>query len=213
MRRLLIWPVLSGLSLAILAVAWIVAGPRWARALDAIHTTRMATVTSFSIRKYSGFFRFFPGPEGAPLPEAEGFTGYDWGNPLALVGIRLDPGGALVLIDRERRFVLGRCPCAMEDHGYTPAIEPEPGDTALITLDRGVASWPTPLHIACCGSLGGGASWYPWARYLYWHLSWAKIDGARLDMLARFEQHYESGSGWNDPGAAALVRLDIRPHY
>jgi hypothetical protein len=32
-------------------------------------------------------------------------------------------------------------------------------------------------------------------------------------MLARFEQHYESGSGWNEPGAAALVRLDIQPHY
>ncbi|MBV8089527.1 MAG: hypothetical protein JO139_08100 [Alphaproteobacteria bacterium] len=34
---------------------------------------------------------------------------------------------------------------------------------------------------------------------------------ARLDMLARFEQNYESGSGWTDPGAASLARLDIRP--
>ena len=90
-------------------------------------------------------------------------------------------------------------------------VDPERGDTTSITLDRGVASWPTPLHITCCGSLGGGGSWYPWARYLYWHLSWTKADGARLDMLARFEQNYESGSGWNDPGAASLVRLDIRP--
>ena len=177
MRRLLIRSVLSVLALAVLAVAWIVAGPWWARALDAIHTTRLATVTSLSIRKYSGFFR-----------------------------------GVLVLIDGDRRFVLGRCPCAMEDQGYTPAIEPEPGDTTSITLDRGVASWPTPLHITCCGSLGGGGSWYPWARYLYWHLSWTKTDGARLDMLARFEQNYESGIGWNEPGAASLMRLDIRPH-
>ena len=75
----------------------------------------------------------------------------------------------------------------------------------------GVASWPTPLHVTCCGSLGGGGIWYPWRRYLYWHLSWAKADGARLDMLARFEQKYESGSGWNDHGAASLVRLNIRP--
>jgi hypothetical protein len=36
-------------------------------------------------------------------------------------------------------------------------------------------------------------------------------DGARLDMLARFQQNYQSGSGWNDPGVAGLVRLDIRP--
>ncbi len=210
MRRLLIRSVLSVLALALLAVAWIVAGPWWARALDAIHTTRLATVTSLSIRKYSGFFRFFPGRDGTPLPEAEGFTWYDWGNPLEGVGIQLDSDGVLVLIDGDRHFVLGRCPCAMADHGYTPPIEPEPGDATSITLDRGVASWPTPLHITCCGSLGAGGSWYPWARYLYWHLSWTKADGTRLDMFARFQQNYESASGWNEPGAASSVRLDIR---
>jgi hypothetical protein len=150
MRRLLIRSVLSVLALALLAVAWIVAGPCWARALDAIHTTRLATVTSLSIRKYSGFFRFFPGRDGTPLPEAEGFTWYDWGNPLEGVGIQLDSDGVLVLIDGDRHFVLGRCPCAMADHGYTPPIEAEPGDTTSITLDRGMASWPTPLHIGTC---------------------------------------------------------------
>src|SRR6516165_5275788 len=162
-------------------------------------------------QKIQRIFPLLSRPRRQPLPEAEGFTWYDWGNPLESVGIQLDPSGVLVLIDDDRRFVLGRCPCAIEDHGYTPAIEPEPGDTTSITLDRGVASWPTPFHITCCGSLGGGSSWYPWARYLYWHLSWTKADGARLDMLARFQQNYESGSGWNDPGAASLVRLDIRP--
>jgi uncharacterized protein len=143
-------------------------GPLLARALDAIHTTRLATATSFSISEYSGSFQFFPGRDGAPLPEAEGFTWWDWGNPLERVGIELDPGGVLALIDGDRRFVLGRCPGAIEDHGYTPFFEPEPGDTTSITLDRGVASWPTPFHVTCCGTLGGGGSWYPWARYLYW---------------------------------------------
>jgi hypothetical protein len=116
-----------------------------------------------------------------------------------------------VLIDGGRRFVLGRCPCAVADHGYAPPIDPEAGDTASITLDRGLASWPTPFNVSCCGSLGGGGSWYPWRRYLYWQLSWTKADGTRLDMLARFEQNYENGSGWNDPGAASLVRFGIRP--
>jgi len=213
MRRLLIRSVLSVLALAVLAAAWIVAGPWWSRALDAIHTTRLATVTSISIRQFSGSFRFIPGHDGVPLPDAEGFTSYDWGTPLELVGIKLDRGGVLAIIDGDRRFVLGKCPGAKSDHGYTPAIAPEPGDAISITLDRGVATWPTPLHIACCGSLGGGGSWYPWARYLYWHLSWIKADGARLDMLARFEQIYESGSGWNEPGAASLVRLDILPAH
>lgn len=210
MLRLLIRSVLAVLALAVLVVAWVIAGPWWARALDAIHTTRVATATSFSIRKYSGSFGFFPGRHGTPLPQAAGFSSSDWGNPLELVRIQLDPGGVLVLIDGDRRFIFGRCPCATEDHGYTAEIEPEPGDSATITLDRGFASWPTPFHAACCGSLGGGGSWYPWARYLYWHLLWTKADGARLDMLARFKQNYESGSGWNEPGAASLLRLDLR---
>lgn len=178
--------VSSVVALTMLAVAWTVAGPWWAQALDAIHTTRLATVISLSIRKEAGSFRFLPGRDGAPLREAEGFMWYDWGNPLERVDIRLDPGGILVLIDGDRRFVLGRCPGAIEDHGYSPAFEPEPGDTTAITLDRRVASWPTPLHITCCGSLGGGGSWYPWARHLYWHLTWVKTNAARLDMLARF---------------------------
>ena len=211
MDRLPIRSVLSVLTVATLALAWIFVGPWWAWALDTVHTTRLATVTSFSIREHSGFFRFLPGRDGAPLPEAAGFTWYDWGNPLEDIGIQLDPAGVLALIDGDRRFVLGRCPGAVADHGYTPAIYPEPGDTTSITLDRGLASWPTPFHITCCGSLGGGGSWYPWRRYLYWHLTWTKAHGARLEMLARFEQNYESGNGWNEPGAATLVRLDIRP--
>jgi hypothetical protein len=207
---LLIQSVLSVLALAILALAWIVAGPWWARALDAVYTPRIATTTSFSIRKASGFFQFRPGRDGAPLPEAEGFSWADWGNPLELVTIRLEPDGVLVLIDGDRRFVLARCPGAVEDHGYTPEIYPDPGDTATMTLDRGLASWPTPFHVTCCGSLGGGGSWYPWRRYLYWHLSWTKAGGARLDVFARFQQNYESVSGWNDPGAASLLRLAVR---
>jgi hypothetical protein len=59
MRSLLIRSVLSALALAIVAVAWIVAGPWWARALGEIHTIRLATATSFPIRKYSGFSTYF----------------------------------------------------------------------------------------------------------------------------------------------------------
>jgi hypothetical protein len=178
MRRYLIRSVLTVLAVAVLAVAWIAAGPWWSRALDAIHTTRLATTTSVSIRQFSGSFRFVPGPDGVPLPEAEGFMSYDWGTPLENVSIQLDPGGVLLLIDGVRRFVLGKCPGAKSDHGYTPPIAPEPGDTISITLDRSMASWPTPFHVTCCGSLDGGGSWYPWARFLYWHLSWIKADGA-----------------------------------
>lgn len=211
MRKLLIRSVLSIFTPAVLAVAWILAGSWWVRALDVIHTTRLASVTSLATRQFSGAYQFVPGRNGKPLPEAEGFTAYDWGTPMQDVSIRLDPAGVLMLIDGDHRFVLGKCPGAVSDHGYTPTIAPELGDTIRVTLDRSVASWPTPFHKTCCGSLDGGGIWYPWARYLYWHLLWIKADGARLDMRARFEQTYESGSGWNEPGAATLLRLDIEP--
>ena len=173
---MLIRSVLAVLALALLAIVWLATGPWWAEALDAIHTTRLATTSSVSIREFSGFFHFFPGRDGVRFPETEGFSSDDWGNPLELVGIRLEPGGTLVLTDGGRRFVLGKCPGVVVDHGYTPPIPPEPGDAVTITLDRGFASWPTPWHVTCCGSLGGGGSWYPWARYLYWHLMWIKRD-------------------------------------
>ena len=211
MGRLLIRSVLAAVALAVLALAWLLAGPWGARALDTIHTTRIATVTSLATEQFSGAWQFVPGRSGAKLPAAEGFTAYDWATPLEDASIKLDRAGALELIYGDRRFVLGKCPGAVSDHGYTPAIPPEPGDTITITLDRG-ASWATPFHKACCGSLGGGGSWYPWARTLYWHLVWIKPDGQRLDMRARFEQTYESEngwSGWNEPGAATLERLDI----
>jgi hypothetical protein len=171
---------------------------------DAVYTPRIATTTSFSIRKASGFFEFRPGRDGAPLPE------FLRGSRGSLVTVRLEPDGVLVLIDGDCRFVLGRCPGAVDYHGYTPEIYPDPGDTTTMTLDRGLASWPTPFHFACCGSLGGGGSWYPWRRYLYWHLSWTKAGGARLGVFVCFLQNYESVSGWNDPGAASLLRLAIR---
>jgi hypothetical protein len=201
-------------SVLVVTVAWIVLGPWWAWALDAIHAKRMATVTSFSIRQFSGYFTIYPGRHGGePLPEAERFRWVDWGNPLQYVDVRLDPGGVLVLIDGERRFVLGTCPCATADHGYTPPIEPDPGDTVSITLDRSLASWPTPYDVGLNWLGGSTFFWYPWERYLYWHLSWVKVDGARLDMFARFVQFYKSGDGWQYPVPPSLQRLEIRPAH
>src|ERR1700730_2450066 len=134
MRRFLIRSVLSVLALAILAVAWIVAGPWWARALDAIHTTRLATATSLSIKKYSGFFRFFP-------------------------------GGVLVLVDGDHRFVLGRCPCAIDDHGYTPAIEADPNGN-WYNPNTGESLHPDPNHPPPIGPhmdyRAPNGQWYRW---------------------------------------------------
>jgi hypothetical protein len=36
--------------------------------------------------------------------------------------------------------------------------EPEPGDTTSITLDHGVAGWPTPFDICCCVPLDAAAA-------------------------------------------------------
>ena len=64
-------------------------------------------------QKIQRIFPVLSRPRRAPLPEAEGFSWWDWGNPLERVDIQLDPGGVLALIDGDRRFVLGRCPGAI----------------------------------------------------------------------------------------------------
>ena len=46
-----------------------------------------------------------------------------------------------MLLDRDHRFVLGRCSCAVEDHDYTPAIEPESGDSI-----PSIAAWRAGQH-------------------------------------------------------------------
>ena len=53
-----------------------------------------------------------------------------------------------------------------------------------------------------------------WKRNVYQRITWKKENGAKLEMIWRYEQFFYSGSGWSEAlmvreGAAGLIRVEI----
>ena len=89
------------------------------------------------------------------------------------------------------------------------ATVPPAGDNALIAFRRSVLSWPTPFDPNFM--TGHSPSW---KRHLYYQVRWHKQNGAKLEMLWRYEQYFYSDQGWlggtmTREGATGLIRIDI----
>jgi hypothetical protein len=88
---------------------------------------------------------------------------------------------------------------------------PEPGDEESFTLRRSLLSWPTPFEF----NFITGQSSSSWQRHLYYHLTWKKPSGAKLEMTWHYRQNFSSTRGWTDvwtrEGSAGLNRVEIRP--
>ncbi len=204
MRKFLI----PGAVVVVVFAMWLVAGRWCALLIDELHTTRLATLGSYSIGWDGSWFRFGAGIPGSLRPSQDPWLSpYRWDSPEEMVKLRVEPDGSLVIMAAERRFVLGKRAGMLSGNDSIPAFEPEPGDTTSITLDLSVVSWPIVLDVNWMG--GQSPSW---RRYLYCRLTSVKSSGARLDMLWRYEQGYfrEGGWGWANP-MGGLVRADIRP--
>jgi hypothetical protein len=90
------------------------------------------------------------------------------------------------------------------------AAVPPASDNASIVFRRSVLSWPTPFDLNFM--TGHSPSW---KRYLYYQVRWQKQNGAKLEMLWRYEQYFYSGDGWASgfmtrEGSTGLIRVDIR---
>ena len=53
-----------------------------------------------------------------------------------------------------------------------------------------------------------------WKRHLYYRLIWKKQNGAKLEMIWRYEQYFYPGDGWASgmmtrEGVTGLIRVDI----
>lgn len=89
------------------------------------------------------------------------------------------------------------------------ATEPQPGDDTSISVRHSALSWPTMFDTNFM--TGQSPSW---KRHLYYRLVWTKKDGAKLEMLWRYEQYYYASDGWASglmtrEGATGLIRVDI----
>jgi hypothetical protein len=90
------------------------------------------------------------------------------------------------------------------------AAAPPASDDASIVFRRSVLSWPTLFDLNFM--TGHSPSW---KRHLYYQVRWQKQNGAKLEMLWRYEQYFYSGDGWANgfmtrEGSTGLIRVDIR---
>ena len=91
------------------------------------------------------------------------------------------------------------------------ATVPPAGDDAFIRIRRSVLSWPTPFELNFM--TGHSPSW---KRHLYYQVRWHKQNGAKLEMLWRYEQYFYPGNGWASgfmtrEGSTGLIRVNIQP--
>jgi hypothetical protein len=90
------------------------------------------------------------------------------------------------------------------------AAVPPASDDASIVFRRSVISWPTMFDLNFM--TGHSPSW---KRHLYYQVRWQKQNGAKLEMLWRYEQYFYSGDGWGNgfmtrEDSTGLIRVDIR---
>jgi hypothetical protein len=91
----------------------------------------------------------------------------------------------------------------------TLASAPQPGDDAAISIRHSYLSWPTFFDL---NFVSGRAP--SWKRHLYNQLTWKKPNGAKLEMLWRYEQYFYPGDGWatgmmTREGFTGLIGVDI----
>ena len=83
------------------------------------------------------------------------------------------------------------------------------GDDATIAIQHSAINWPNFFEINFI--TGKSPSW---KRHVYQKLLWKKPNGAKLEMLWRYEQYFYPEDRWtaafmSRPGSTGLIRIDI----
>jgi hypothetical protein len=220
MRSILTW----GAALAavlVLSLLWLMTARQLSELIDTAATVRVARLSPSPFGWNGTWLQFGPplgdvgenlvGQNPAIDPQ---FRSLDLTGPGPLYGsaaeIAIDAEGKLVLSAAGQSFVLaartGRHLPVDPGDGDMPEFAAEPGDAALLVIERSLFAWPTPFEINFAG-LGGGAT--TWKRHVYYRLSWVKASGARLSMSWVGEQPYDRVNLWRAPGLF-LTKVEIR---
>jgi hypothetical protein len=203
----------------LLGLLWLVMARRLADLVDGVATVRVASLSPTPFGWNGTWLQFGP-PMGKVNESLVGqklgidpqFRSLDLTGPAPLYGpaaeITVDAAGRLALSAGGKSFMLGTRTqgqvAAGADELDLPQYAAEPGDSASLIIERGLA-WPTPFELNVVG-LGGTAT--TWKRHVYYRLSWVKASGARLSMLWQGEQPYDGVNLWRAPGAF-LIKLEI----
>lgn len=113
--------------------------------------------------------------------------------------------GQLALSYAGRVFPFGPVPADTQQLRTSPAAE----DRATLSTERSAAAWPNFFEV---NFMTGNSP--KWKRYIYRKLSWTKPNGAKLEMLWRYEQFFYKNDGWTEgfmvrPPATGLIRVEI----
>jgi len=199
MRRILITLAILVVCIATVSATWIFRGRQISLFIDRFGTVETASARINSIT-YEG-----SGTGGILHINDLALGLNDKNGPAPNIGSTKD--GQLALAAGGKVFAFG--PPRSEAENLA-AVLPA-GDDAFIRIRRSVLSWPTPFDLNFM--TGHSPSW---KRNLYYQVRWQKQNGAKLEMLWRYEQYFYSGDGWASgfmtrEGSTGLIRVDIHP--
>lgn len=89
------------------------------------------------------------------------------------------------------------------------STKPSAGDTASLEIRHSAIAWITPFEVNFMTGNSPSRK-----RHMYYRLIWKKQNGAKLEMLWRYEQFFYPGSGWGNgfmtrENSTGLIRVDI----
>ena len=204
MRKVLFTFIFLILLVVGIAAVWIFQGPKITLCVDRYGITETASEPITSVR-YEG-----DGTGGVLHINQVLLSLNSSVPPLQPPSIGSTKDGKLGLATGGKVFPLGELKGAGDESDQLATV-PDNGDDARIVLGHSKVSWPTPLEM----NFATGAS-PSWKRHTYQRLSWTKSNGAKLEMLWRYEQHFLGANGWTSPGMTrenqtGLVKVDISP--
>ena len=199
MRRILITLAILVVCIATVSATWIFRGRQISLFIDRFGTVETASARINSIT-YEG-----SGTGGILHINDLALGLNDKNGPTPNIGSTKD--GQLALAAGGKVFVFG--PPRSEAENL--AAVPPASDDALIAFRRSFLSWPTPFDLNFM--TGHSPSW---KRHLYYQVRWHKQNGAKLEMLWRYEQYFYPGDGWaggfmTREGSTGLIRVNIQP--
>jgi hypothetical protein len=197
MRRILVTLAILVVCIATVSATWIFRGRQISLLLDRFGTIEIASARIHSIA-YEG-----SGTGGILHINDLALGLNDKNGPTPNIGTTKD--NQLGLAAGGKVFPFG--PPRSEAENL--ATVPPAGDDAFIRIRRSPLSWPTPFDLNFM--TGHSPSW---KRHLYYQVRWHKQNGAKLEMLWRYEQYFYPGDGWASgfmtrEGSTGLIRVDI----
>jgi hypothetical protein len=199
MRRILITLAILIVCIATVSATWIFRGRQISLFIDRFGTVETASARINSIT-YEG-----SGTGGILHINDLALGLNDKNGPTPNIGTTKD--GQLALAAGGKVFPFG----PLRSEAENLAAVPPANDDASIAFRRSVLSWPTPFDL---NFMSGHSP--SWKRHLYYQVRWHKQNGAKLEMLWRYEQYFYPGDGWaggfmTHEGSTGLIRLDIQP--